>query len=229
MKFYTLYLLAFSISTTVAAQNVAINTDGSQPHSSALVDMKSDSKGLLIPRMTIQQRTSIASPATGLLVYQTESPEGFYYNKGTAAVPDWILLGATGPVGPSGIVNGDYKAFLAPNPSSTLSFLTTPVTVTITAGQKVFVTASRALGGYAAAGDLCIFPGYQSTDAGSYLQKLDKGICGLQVPVNTRITFTVSGVFTNLPAGTYNFGMCGFTPSPHWLNNEWGYTSVLVF
>jgi hypothetical protein len=66
---------------------VAINTDGANPDASAMLDVKSTSSGLLIPRMTFTQRNAIASPATGLLVYQTNSSPGFYYNAGTRQVP----------------------------------------------------------------------------------------------------------------------------------------------
>lgn len=54
-------------------QSVSINTDGSLPDNSALLDIKSDTKGLLIPRMTTVNRLAIAAPATGLLVFDTDS------------------------------------------------------------------------------------------------------------------------------------------------------------
>lgn len=62
------------------AQNVAINNDGNMPHASAMLDVKSTSKGLLIPRMTTLQRSAISSPAVGLLVYDTDAGSFFYYN-----------------------------------------------------------------------------------------------------------------------------------------------------
>jgi hypothetical protein len=111
-----LCMLSLMITNAARSQSVAVNADGSQPHSSALLDLKSNSKGLLLPRMTMQQRLSIPSPATGLLVYQVEVPEGFYYNKGTAAVPDWVLLGTT-VANPGGISNSAFKAGAAPYPS----------------------------------------------------------------------------------------------------------------
>jgi len=63
---------------------VAVNTNGSTPDSSAMLDVKSTSKGMLIPRMTQVQRTAIVSPATGLMVYQTDSTTGFYFYNDTA-------------------------------------------------------------------------------------------------------------------------------------------------
>ena len=48
------------------SQNVAINADGSAPDGSAMLDIKSTTKGLLIPRMTTVQRTAIPAPAIGL-------------------------------------------------------------------------------------------------------------------------------------------------------------------
>lgn len=59
---------------------VAINNDGSSTDSSAMLDVKSTSKGLLPPRMTNAQRDSIASPAAGLMIYNTENAEMEYYN-----------------------------------------------------------------------------------------------------------------------------------------------------
>lgn len=62
------------------AQNVAINTDGSVPDASAMLDVKSSNKGMLVPRMTTAQRTGIASPAPGLLVYDTDTNNFWFYN-----------------------------------------------------------------------------------------------------------------------------------------------------
>ena len=53
----------------VSKAQVGINTDGSVPDASAMLDVKSTTSGLLIPRMTAADRDNIASPATGLLVY----------------------------------------------------------------------------------------------------------------------------------------------------------------
>ena len=227
-------LLAFALSVFIAnAQNVGIGT--ALPNSSAILDVSSFDKGLLVPRMNAAQRTAITSTAKGLLIYQTETPEGFYYNNGTAAAPNWILLGATGPQGPqglpgaTGIVKGYTVAGTTAYPSNVLSFITPTITITLQAGQKVFLVATRALGGYAAANELGIYPVYQSTVAGSPIVNLGLGMFGHQVPANTRINFSVNGVFENLPAGTYKFGMSGITPSPNWTNSEWGYVSALVF
>lgn len=99
-------LFILSLSFYASAQNVGINTDASTADNSAMLDVKSTEKGMLIPRMTAAQRNLIASPATGLLVYQTDGTSGFYFNQGTPSVKNWILLGAkgdTGAAGPQGV------------------------------------------------------------------------------------------------------------------------------
>ena len=86
-----LLLLQFFLATAAIsfAQNVGINTTGSQPNASAILDVSSTTKGLLIPRMTALQRVAIAGPATGLQLYQTDGTAGFYYYNGNA----WLQLG----------------------------------------------------------------------------------------------------------------------------------------
>lgn len=236
MKWSSLLMLLVGLlahGTLIAQGNVGIGTINPDP--SAILDLNSNSKGLLIPRLTAEQRTGLSEPAMGLLVYQTEAPQGFYYNKGAPAAPNWILLGATGPQGPqgpqglTGIVQGYTAAGTAPYPSSTFDFITPTVTITIQQGQKVFLVASRALGGYFAANELGINPAYQSVEPGSPVVLLNFGMYGLQVPANTRATFSTNGIFENLPAGTYKFGMAGITSSPNWINSEWGHVSALVF
>ena len=74
------------------SQGVAINYDDSDADPSAILDVKSNSSGILIPRLTISERNSITNPAAGLLVYQTNDTVGFYFNAGTASLPSWIRL-----------------------------------------------------------------------------------------------------------------------------------------
>jgi hypothetical protein len=50
---------------------------------SASVVINSTTQGFLPPRMTLAQRTAIASPATGLIVYQTDGVEGLWLNTST--------------------------------------------------------------------------------------------------------------------------------------------------
>lgn len=95
-----LLVVVLFLTGSIPAQNVGLNT--STPDPSAALDITSSNAGLLVPRMTASQRTSIANPANGLLVYQTDGTSGFYYNAGTAASPGWIQLGAAGPQGESG-------------------------------------------------------------------------------------------------------------------------------
>jgi len=74
------------LALNIQAQ-VAINTDNSAPDNSAMLDIKSTSAGLLIPRMTASERDNINTPATGLTVYITDD-NSFYYYDGT----NWINL-----------------------------------------------------------------------------------------------------------------------------------------
>ncbi|MGB1728825.1 MAG: cell wall anchor protein, partial [Crocinitomicaceae bacterium] len=75
-----LFILMCTIALQLQAQEgVAINNDGSAPDGSAILDLKSTTKGILIPRMTESQRTLISNVATGLLVYQTDGTSGFYF------------------------------------------------------------------------------------------------------------------------------------------------------
>ena len=227
-----LLLLHFGLSALMlSAQSIGVGT--TTPNSSALLDVSSTDKGLLIPRMTAAQRIAIASPAKGLLVYQTQAPEGFYYNNGTGASPSWIMLGATGPQGPvgaTGVIESYSIAGTSAYPSNVLSFITPTITITLLEGQKVLLIATRAMGGYAPAYDLGIYPACQSIAPNSPIVNLGLGMFGHQVPANTRIDFSVHGVFKDLPAGTYKFGMSGVHNSPNpWSNTEWAYVTALVF
>jgi hypothetical protein len=87
-----LFFLLFSIPTFLFAQ-VGIGT--TTPVASSQLEISSTSKGILIPRMTNSQRQLIATPATGLLIYQTDTnfseQPGFYQYNGA----NWVPLGFT--------------------------------------------------------------------------------------------------------------------------------------
>ncbi len=81
-------LMLILISVKALSQNTGISDVAHAPASSAVLDIYSTTKGMLAPRLTLAQRGAIASPATGLLVYQTDGVPGFYYYTGSA----WTLI-----------------------------------------------------------------------------------------------------------------------------------------
>jgi hypothetical protein len=103
--------------------------------------------------------------------------------------------------------------------------------VTIAAGQKIFVTSTATLGANAtAATGLNLFLCHKlASDPDPVLDSFG-GTFGLATPANTRNHYSLSGVFSGLPAGTYTVGLCGYTTetTSHWTSNEYGYTSALV-
>lgn len=80
------------------SQNIGVNSTGATPDNSAMLDVVSTSKGILIPRMSTAQRVAISSPATGLEVYDLTTSTFWYYN-GTVWVEeeigddDWTVSG----------------------------------------------------------------------------------------------------------------------------------------
>lgn len=82
------------LSIVGKSQGVAINSNGQRADTSAILDISSTSKGLLIPRVT--SPVFVNSPAHSLLVYKIGSAllpdSGFYYNAGTPRVPSWQKL-----------------------------------------------------------------------------------------------------------------------------------------
>jgi trimeric autotransporter adhesin len=90
--------IAFFSYCAAEAQSMAINSDGSTADASALLDVKSTAKGVLVPRMTKAEKNTIPAPANGLLVYQTgPDSTGFHYYDGTAW--KWLAAAANTPQG----------------------------------------------------------------------------------------------------------------------------------
>jgi hypothetical protein len=103
----TSVVLILQTSTLLAqSSGLAVNTDNSTAHPLAILDVKSTTQGLLIPRMTTAQRQTIGNPSipTGLIVYDTDT-QTFWYNVGGAAPnTGWIQLTT---VGNAWFVNGN--------------------------------------------------------------------------------------------------------------------------
>ncbi len=96
----------------VFSQGVAVNNSNATADISAILDISSTSKGLLIPRMNTLERNAIASPARGLLVYDTDT-QSFWYWTGLAW-KEVLFSGAA--ITPTGPALGDlYGTFPAPN------------------------------------------------------------------------------------------------------------------
>ncbi|MBK7214954.1 MAG: hypothetical protein IPH88_17025 [Bacteroidales bacterium] len=128
-KLIVLFIITLGMATHA---QVAINNDNSTPDNSAMLDVKSIDKGLLIPRVALTGTldvATIASPATSLLIYNTATagtpPDnvtpGYYYWNGTAwttlANSPWTVNGnniysnITGKAG-IGTTNPDDKLHL---------------------------------------------------------------------------------------------------------------------
>lgn len=90
---YIILLISIIATSGAFSQTVVVsdNINDTTGNASSVLDVKSTSKGMLVPRMTQAQRNAIASPAEGLLVYQADGTKGFYYYTGSV----WTLL-ATG-------------------------------------------------------------------------------------------------------------------------------------
>lgn len=71
---------------TAPIPGIAIGESVVSPNTSAILELNSTVRGLLIPRMTSTQRDAIVSPATGLLIYNTTTSKFNYYSGG------WVVI-----------------------------------------------------------------------------------------------------------------------------------------
>lgn len=69
---------------------VGINSDGTTPHPSAMLEVSSNNKGALLPRMTTAERKAIANPAAGLLVFDSDKATLYLFDGA-----NWLPLAIT--------------------------------------------------------------------------------------------------------------------------------------
>jgi len=101
-KIILILIVIISFHPKSFSQGLGVNATGAPADPSAMLDVSSTDAGILIPRMTEVQKNLIASPATGLMIYQTDGSLGFWHFNGTNWVQSIGTQGATGPTGPTG-------------------------------------------------------------------------------------------------------------------------------
>jgi hypothetical protein len=95
-------LVLLTLKQSAIPQSVGIGNTSFTPNVSAMLEVQASNKGVLIPRMTLSQRTSILSPAISLLIFQTDNSAGYYYYDGSSWVKlstgsqGWLLNGNSG-------------------------------------------------------------------------------------------------------------------------------------
>ncbi|RLD56060.1 MAG: hypothetical protein DRJ01_15780, partial [Bacteroidetes bacterium] len=141
--FLLIILLISIFSPQIFAQNIAItDEDGYTAKSTAMLDVNSNSKGMLVPRLSTTERIAIINPATGLLVFDTTLQCFFYYN-GTA----WVnLLSASDYTGGT-----DASLFAVVNQSGDTVFAVYPSGVRINVDNSLG-KISGSKGGFAVGG-----------------------------------------------------------------------------
>ena len=210
MNLFTKVILTVFLTMSLyvsSAQSVAINTTGSMADTSAILDLVNSAKGLLIPRMTAVQRTAIFSPATGLLIFQTDAPAGFYYNNGTASSPVWVFIQNSA----SGSINGMLTTAAQPNITSVGALSNLTVTGNINGGTFNGALSPGALAGITSLSNLSALTVTGAINAGSISASTINGTLATAAQPN----ITSVGALSNLTVtGNINGGTFSGTLSP---------------
>ncbi len=204
MKNVSIFLLLFSFAVAGAAQ-VGISSDGSTPDPSAMLEIKSNNKGLLLPRMTHAEINAISSPVNGLMVFCTDcGPEGsgvfFVYMNGTWSSLVTCTPPATPDMGPLTVT------------ASSIAWNWSPVQ-----GASGYKTATTP--DYSTAGDI-----------GTNVNYIDSGLlCNTSY---TRYVWAYNACGVSAPlVQTATTLLCGSGPCPGMPTVEWGgltYHTILI-
>ncbi|MEI6767196.1 MAG: hypothetical protein WCM76_16320 [Bacteroidota bacterium] len=185
-------LFLLSVNNNSYGQGASVNTAGIPADSSAMFDVGSTTKGLLIPRMTTAQRNAIIHPATGLMIYNLDC-NNFNYNAGTPSVPNWLpvnsnsTLSTPGPItGQSGVCPNQtgITYSIPPVPGATTYNWTVPSGASIVSGQG---TTAISVNFGNAFGDVCVSAGNS---------------CGNSIAACSGISFYTAPSITSNPANT---------------------------
>ncbi|CAH0996750.1 hypothetical protein EMA8858_02885 [Emticicia aquatica] len=206
-------LFGSSIAAFAQKDNVGIGT--TRPDNSAALEVSSTNKGLLIPRLSLQQRNTIQNPATGLMVYQTDMLSGFYFYDGKEWKPlttatnansvagvdgDWTLIGNAGTTSANFIGTTDAQPLRFRVENTRAGFIDNN-----SATRQVFLGRNSGLNN---TGAFNVGYGYNTLTTGSGSSNVAVGDLALRF--NTTGTGNVAaGAFAlqNNTTGSYNLGL----------------------
>ncbi|MFM6926444.1 MAG: hypothetical protein ACKOU7_13135, partial [Ferruginibacter sp.] len=95
LRFVIAAITTVTLHQNISAQSVSINTTGAVASPSAMLDVTSTTKGVLVPRMDKTAKNAIATPANGLLVYQT-GPDSIGFHYYDQPNTKWVFINASG-------------------------------------------------------------------------------------------------------------------------------------
>lgn len=109
------------------------------PNTSSILDLTATDKGFLLPRMTSAQKTAITTPASGLLLYQTDGTSGFYYYNGAS----WTYIGGTTETASNGLTKSVNDIALGGNltGNTTITNNTRTLAIAGTASTTTFTSS----------------------------------------------------------------------------------------
>jgi uncharacterized protein (TIGR02145 family) len=127
-KITTLILMVSCSLATIAQVGIGTST----PNANSALEIVSTSQGMLLPRMTTAQRDAIASPSTGLTIFNT-TLNCIQTNIGTGGSPNWKCLTGISPSTNGTAVVSAYSCSTASAGTMTTGVSVSGVTQTITA------------------------------------------------------------------------------------------------
>lgn len=95
LRFIIAFIIAITLQQTAVSQSLSVNTTGAVANASSILDVSSTTKGVLIPRMDKTAKGLIATPANGLLVYQT-GPDSIGFHYYDLPNTKWVYINASG-------------------------------------------------------------------------------------------------------------------------------------
>lgn len=122
-QLHSLLLCLQLLFTAPLLQAQVVVGGNTPPAPSAALDLRSNNGGLLIPRMTTAERDAIASPATGLLIYNT-SLHALEMNAGSDTSPEWTGLSVAGSAATVDCAGASLSRSLMVNTEATGTTLT---------------------------------------------------------------------------------------------------------
>jgi len=193
-----LFLSIFIIAGCALKAQVAFSTDGNEPNASAMLEIKSSEKGVLLPRMTQAEMEAIDNPARGLTVFNTTNNACYIY---ITADEEWKKIAyGTGTIEPKRCIIGSGDA--CSNTSVAGSYITGVVltgTETVTIEVNVinvgdYSITSNQVNGYS----------FSASGTFSSLGTQEVVLSGTGMPVASQTDeFTASA--------NYNGGICTFS------------------